>query len=106
MHRRACAPILKLAVRLGRSSVVSAFVQGEKPAGGPTRRRSIAGLLATAGTLVAGCSNNSQYLSSTPPGTQTPQAPQANIIGTGAVKVGLLLPLSAAGNAGLAGQSM
>ena len=33
----------------------------------PTRRRSIAGLLASAGVLAAGCTQNSQYLSSTPP---------------------------------------
>ncbi len=71
----------------------------------PTRRRSIAGLLATAGALVAGCSQNSQYLSSTPP-PQSAQAPPGATIGTGQVKAGLILPLSAPGNAGVAGQAM
>src|SRR5205085_11154976 len=41
--------------------------------------------------------------SSAPP---PPQAGPAATIGTGQVKVALVLPLSAAGNAGLAGQSM
>src|SRR5690242_17359476 len=45
--------------------------------------------------------------SSTPPPepAATAQAPETSI-GTGQIKVGLLLPLSAPGNAGLAGQSM
>jgi ABC-type branched-subunit amino acid transport system substrate-binding protein len=71
----------------------------------PTRRRSIAGLLASAGVLVAGCSQNSQYLSSTPP-SQSAQAPPAATIGTGQVKAALILPLSGPGNAGVAGQAM
>jgi len=71
----------------------------------PTRRRWIGGLLATGGALLAACSKNSQYLSSTPP-PQSPQAPPGATIGTGEVKVGLILPLSAPGNAGVAGQSM
>jgi len=65
----------------------------------------MAGLLATAGALLAGCSQNSQYLSSTPP-PQSPQTPPDTTIGGGQVKAGLILPLSAPGNAGLAGQSM
>jgi ABC-type branched-subunit amino acid transport system substrate-binding protein len=71
----------------------------------PTRRRSIAGLLATAGTLLTGCSGNSQYLSSAPP-QQSPQAPQAATIGAGSVKAALILPMSAPGNAGVAGLAM
>jgi branched-chain amino acid transport system substrate-binding protein len=71
----------------------------------PTRRRSMAGLLATAGALLAGCSQNSQYLSSTSP-PESAQTPQGVTIGTGQVKAGLILPLSAAGNAGVAGQAM
>ena len=95
---------------------MSAQVQVQGPAAGltqdptpdlPTRRRSIAGLIATAGAMLAGCSGNSQYLSSTPPSPQTPQAPPpVATIGTGQVKAGLILPLSAPGNAGVAGQSM
>ena len=85
---------------------MSAQVQVQASAEMPTRRRSMAGLLATAAALLAGCSGNSQYLSSTPqPALQNPQAPQ-NVIGAGEVKVGLILPLSAPGNAGVAGQAM
>jgi ABC-type branched-subunit amino acid transport system substrate-binding protein len=71
----------------------------------PTRRRSIAGLLASAGVLVAGCTQNSQYLSPNAVPTNTQAAAEATI-GTGQVKVGLILPLSAPGNAGVAGQAM
>lgn len=65
----------------------------------------MAGLLATTGALLAACSQNSQYLSATPP-PQSPQTPPDTTIGAGQVKAGLILPLSAPGNAGLAGQSM
>jgi ABC-type branched-subunit amino acid transport system substrate-binding protein len=89
---------------------VSAQVQLQASAGSlteslPTRRHSIAGLVATAGTLLAGCSSNSQYLSPTPP-APSGQAPQGATIGAGEVKAALILPLSAPGNAGLAGQAM
>ena len=89
---------------------MSAQVQGQASAAVlrphlPTRRRSIAGLLATAGALLTGCSGNSQYLSSTPP-LQSAQAPQGTVIGSGQVKAGLILPLTAPGNAGVAGQAM
>jgi branched-chain amino acid transport system substrate-binding protein len=78
----------------------------------PSRRRAVAGLLTTAaGTLLAGCSGNSSLLNSftSPAPTQPPQsaqAPPGASIGTGEVKAALILPLSAAGNAGVAGQSM
>jgi branched-chain amino acid transport system substrate-binding protein len=86
---------------------VSAQVPVQASAIMPTRRRSIAGLLASAGALLAGCSNNSQYLSSTtPPAPQSAQAPQGAVIGAGQVKAGLILPLTAPGNAGVAGQAM
>jgi ABC-type branched-subunit amino acid transport system substrate-binding protein len=84
---------------------VSAQLQVQGSAELPTRRRSIAGLLATAGALVAGCSQNSQYLSSTAP-PQSPQTPPPTTIGTGQVKAALILPLSGPGNAGIAGQAM
>ena len=84
---------------------MSAQLQVQGSAELPTRRRSIAGLLATAGALVAGCSQNSQYLSSAAP-PQSPQTPQTTTIGTGQVKAGLILPLSGPGNAGIAGQAM
>src|SRR5271169_4139858 len=74
-----------------------------------SRRRALQGLLTTAGTLLAGCSGNSSVLNSftspSPP-PQGAQAPPGATIGTGEVKVGLILPLSAGGNAGIAGQSM
>src|SRR6202044_3103343 len=72
----------------------------------PTRRRAVAGLIATSSALLAGCSGNSQYLSSTPPpGLGHPPA-QGATIGAGEVKAALILPLSAPGNAGVAGQAM
>ena len=77
-----------------------------------TRRRSLAALLAIAGTLLTACTNNSSFFSSlpslspeSPPGPGGPPVPETRI-GTGQVKVGVILPLSAAGNAGLAGQAM
>ena len=78
----------------------------------PSRRRTVQGLLATAATLLAGCSGNSSLLNSftspTPPPPQGAQAapPPGATIGAGEVRAGLILPLSAAGNAGVAGQSM
>ena len=57
------------------------------------------------GALLAGCSGNSQYLSSTPP-PEAPQPPPGATIGTGRSRPALILPLSAPGNAGVAGQAM
>jgi ABC-type branched-subunit amino acid transport system substrate-binding protein len=57
----------------------------------------MAGLTACAG-------NNSEFFSSTPPQTAEP-APAATL-GQGQVRVALILPLSAQGNAGVAAQSM
>ena len=74
-----------------------------------SRRRALQGLLTTAGTLLAGCSGNSSLLNSftspSPP-PQSAQVPAGATIGTGEVKAGLILPLSAGGNAGIAGMSM
>src|SRR5580704_12289979 len=74
-----------------------------------SRRRALQGLLTSAGALLAGCSGSSSLLNSftspTPP-QQSAQAPPGATIGTGEVKAGLILPLSAGGNAGVAGQSM
>jgi branched-chain amino acid transport system substrate-binding protein len=77
----------------------------------PTRRRSLAGLMAAASALLAGCSGNSNFLSSMPYFSSTPQPPGAQpalgaTLGAGQVKAGLILPLSAGSNAGLAGQAM
>jgi branched-chain amino acid transport system substrate-binding protein len=71
-----------------------------------SRRRALQALLGS--SLLAGCSNSSllnSFTSPTPP-PQSQQAPPGAAIGTGEVKAGLILPLSAGGNAGVAGQSM
>lgn len=97
---------------------MAAESQVRVPAAMPTRRRSLAGLLAASGALLGGCSgssslfsNSSLFSSNPPPPQNAPPPPDAagapgQTIGTGQVKVALILPLSAAGNAGLAGQAM
>src|ERR1700733_12078949 len=90
-------------------TVVSAQIPRHASVVLSSRRRALQGLLTTAGTLLAGCSGNSSLLNSftspaAPP--QSAQAPPGATIGTGEVKAGLILPLSAGGNAGIAGQSM
>jgi branched-chain amino acid transport system substrate-binding protein len=91
-----------------RRTDVSVQLPAQAPAATMSRRRSLAGLLATTAALLAGCSGNSQYLSTSPPpplGGQVPPGATATI-GTGEVKVALILPLSASGNAGVAGMAM
>jgi ABC-type branched-subunit amino acid transport system substrate-binding protein len=83
---------------------------------GPSRRTAVkAGLgLLLGSPLLAACSGLQQTLTnnySTGPANEQPPGPagpaqQPQAIGTGGVKVGLILPQSAAGNAGLAAQSM
>jgi branched-chain amino acid transport system substrate-binding protein len=89
---------------------VSAELPSKGSAAMPTRRRSLAGLVAVAGVVLAGCSGSSNYFSSNPlaQGPPPPAAPPVpeTTLGTGQIKVGLILPLSAAGNAGIAGQAM
>ena len=78
-----------------------------------TTRRTALGLLLGA-PLLSACSGFQQTLTnnySTNPGEPAPAAPAGpaqlpQAIGTGGVKVGLILPQSASGNAGLAAQSM
>ncbi len=75
---------------------------------GATRRTALG--LVLGAPLLAACSGVQQGLSSfsspfgSPGPAGPPQLPQA--VGNGGVKVGLILPLSAAGNAGVAAQSM
>lgn len=71
-----------------------------------TTRRTAVGLILGA-PLLAGCAGLQNSLSSTeqPPGPSGPSQ-QATAIGHGQIKVGLILPLSGAGNAGVAGNSM
>jgi ABC-type branched-subunit amino acid transport system substrate-binding protein len=76
-----------------------------------TRRRSLIGLVALAAAVLAGCSGTSNYFSSLPSLSSAPQAPAGppvpeTTLGTGQVRVALILPLSAGGNAGVAGQAM
>ena len=78
----------------------------------PSRRRSVAGLLATAGAFLAGCSGNSTFFQSMPTPQTQPQTTEApppgpgGTVGAGEVKAALILPVSATGNAGIAGQAM
>jgi branched-chain amino acid transport system substrate-binding protein len=82
---------------------VSGRTHGKMRRAGATRRALLAAALGSA-ALAAGCSGfpGSSFWSGAPP----PPPAQAAAIGTGQVKVGLILPLSATGNAGLAAQSM
>jgi branched-chain amino acid transport system substrate-binding protein len=78
----------------------------------PSRRRALAVLAGAAGVALAGCSGTSSYFSSLPslssPPQQAPAGPPVpeTTLGTGQVRVALILPLSAGGNAGVAGQAM
>jgi len=83
---------------------VSGRAHGEMRHAGATRRALLAVALGFA-ALAAGCSGfpGSSFWSGAPP---PPPAQSGTAIGTGQVKVGLILPLSANGNAGLAAQSM
>src|SRR5580704_5962003 len=107
------------------SMVRETILPGELPLRAPvamlTRRRSLAGLLGTAGLLLGGCSGSSSFFNSlptlgssspppqeggAPPPPPTQQASAGNVIGSGQVRAALILPLSAGGNAGVAGQAM
>ena len=75
------------------------------PLAGPTRRAAVG--LVLGGPLLGACagmSSLSNPFSSDAAPAGPPQQPQA--VGTGGVKVGLVLPLSASGNAGVAALSM
>ncbi len=70
-------------------------------------RRAFCALLCAVGAiaLTACAGNNSPFLSDTPPQPAS-GAPAASTLGEGQVRVGLILPLSAQGNAGVAALSM
>ena len=78
------------------------------PSEAPTRRAALGLILA--GPLLGACSGMqgsgsfSNLFGSEPQAGGPPQQPQA--VGSGQVKVGLVLPLSASGNAAVAAQSM
>ena len=84
--------------------MVAPFIS-KPPRTGRTRRSAV-GLILGA-PLVAGCAG-SPFGGSNPFGGDQPAGPQQqpSALGSGQVKVGLLLPLSASGNAGVAAQSM
>jgi len=71
----------------------------------PTKHTRRAVLLAGASGLLAACTGSFSARDLFP-GSSTPPAQSAATIGSGEVRVGFILPLSAGGNAGLAGQSM
>ena len=72
---------------------------------GHSRRAWLTGLVATAASLVAGCSVN---LSDIGLGSREPAQPAqpSTTVGSGEVRTALILPFSASGNAGLAAQAM
>ncbi|MBR0779248.1 penicillin-binding protein activator [Bradyrhizobium diazoefficiens] len=86
---------------------------GPGPRSSGATRRSALGVLLGA-PLLSACAGVQQSLSqfsnpfssSSPPAQPAGPQQQASTAGTGGVKVGVILPLSAAGNAGLAAQSM
>jgi len=74
-----------------------------------SRRRLLTALGVAALSLgVAACSstNLDQFSTAEPPPQQAAEPPPGATIGTGQIRVGLILPLSAQGNAGVAAQSM
>jgi ABC-type branched-subunit amino acid transport system substrate-binding protein len=77
---------------------------------GSRGRRRLLTLFGAAGAAlaVAACSstNLDQFSTSEPPPQQAAEPPPGATIGTGQIRVGLILPLSAQGNAGVAAQSM
>ncbi len=97
------------ALRPLRRSAVSPNAYGEETAAVLSRRRTLAGLLLTgAGALLAGCTAVSNYFPRSQPqqGAAMPQPTPGATLGTGEVKAGLILPLTAQGNAAVAGQAM
>ncbi|HEX3858713.1 MAG TPA: penicillin-binding protein activator [Pseudolabrys sp.] len=65
-----------------------------------------AALFVAATSALAACTTNTFESSSAPPVVSQTEQPPGSMIGGGQVKVGLILPLSAPGNAGVAAQSM
>ena len=70
-------------------------------------RRAIFGVLAIgAAAALAACSSSSSLFGDKPSAEGTPASPNTTEIGSGQIKIGLILPLSATGNAGIAAQSL
>src|SRR5437764_13791334 len=88
-----------------RRDVMVGPLKPKSRASGATRRSAV-GLIVGA-PLLAACSGAQQtlgQLSGSPGASGSPQEPLA--VGNGQVKIGLILPLSASGNAAVAAQSM
>jgi ABC-type branched-subunit amino acid transport system substrate-binding protein len=99
-----------LGKKLGEDLVAGSKLARSKPSG--ATRRTAVGLILGA-PLLGACSGVQQSLSQFSSGGSSQPAPgpagppqQSVAVGNGGVKVGLILPLSAAGNAGVAAQSM
>ena len=70
------------------------------------RRLLLGAMLFSAAAALAACSSSSSLFGDKPSGEGTPASPNATEIGSGQIKIGLILPLSASGNAGVAAQSL
>src|SRR2546426_7398862 len=97
-----------MALRTGASTGIRRAAVSGRSHGGLLRsratRRALLGVAAGLAALAAGCSGfpGSSFWSGAPP----PPTQPATALGSGQVKVALILPLSASGNAGVAAQSM
>lgn len=79
------------------------------PGSAPRARRLWRAAAVVAATWLAGCSgtfNTSDLFPGAPPPASAPAPAGEPTLGVGGVKVGLILPLTASGNAGTAGQAM
>ena len=72
----------------------------------PPRRAWLGVLSIGAMAWLAACSSNPGGILNDKPSGETPASPSSSEIGTGQIKIALILPLSAAGNAGIAAQSL
>ena len=70
------------------------------------KRRLGAALIIVAATALTACANSFDQLGGGMPVVQPTEQPPGSMIGSGQIKVGLILPLSASGNAGVAAQAM
>jgi branched-chain amino acid transport system substrate-binding protein len=86
---------------------VSADFRAKGSALGLTRRRVLTALMTAAAGALAACSglSTTPFTTAAPPPPAGPPVPETTL-GSGQIKVALILPLSAGGNAGVAGQAM
>jgi branched-chain amino acid transport system substrate-binding protein len=103
--RRFSRTTLRHETSADRRAAVFAELPVKGGAGKPPSRRLLAALAVVGAGLLAACSGNSNYFSSASTPPAGPPVPSMTL-GTGQVKAALILPLSAPGNAGVAGQAM